>query len=198
MQPSLTDSLRDKTRKSKMSPPPSTSPNCLPVDQPSTSSNMGPRDIPESNEERDIPESNEDQSTGPPYTSPLLPASSLSTPDLFDQFPTSRAPLKRIRKRIQSPESDMAVEPSIPPSRDHPEMNEDPPIVQPEPPSDFTRAIINDYTSFPECTFPPEAKEVVWPGGQFKTKLPWISDPKDDTINLLQNVRPIYTSIYYI
>jgi hypothetical protein len=48
--------------------------------------------------------------------------------------------------------------------------------------------ILPNYTQIPGCEFPPNSKEVIWPGGTFKTKLPWISDPEESDKNVLQNV----------
>ena len=45
-----------------------------------------------------------------------------------------------------------------------------------------------DLTSIPGCTFPPNSKEMMWPGWSIITKLPWVSHPAQPDINILQNV----------
>lgn len=67
-----------------------------------------------------------------------------------------------------------------------------PPILEhppPTPQSDTTRpSHLLDFTTLPGNPFPPQASDVLWPGGSVKTKLPWISDPEDPQKNILQNV----------
>jgi hypothetical protein len=62
------------------------------------------------------------------------------------------------------------------------------PEISDEPSRVIPSLEVEDLTSLPGSIFPPEAKEVVWPGGSVRTKLPWISDPEDGGKNLLQKV----------
>ena len=84
--------------------------------------------------------------------------------------------------------------PSPAPLSDNHEQRNHPPqsltSTTPQPPSRPSSpvTILRDYTSISETTFPPQAKDIIWPGGAVKTKLPWISDPKNPESNLLLNV----------
>ena len=51
---------------------------------------------------------------------------------------------------------------------------------------------LKDYTHYPGEPFPPQSKDVIWPGGIFKTKLPWISEAQSPDINLLQDVSKFF------
>ena len=64
-----------------------------------------------------------------------------------------------------------------------------PPSFQPLP-SHTIHPDLKDYTDIPDCPLPVKAKDVIWPGEGIKTKLPFIADPQNPDINLLQNVLP--------
>jgi hypothetical protein len=65
------------------------------------------------------------------------------------------------------------------------EDNNEPPLPQPTPPP---YPLIKDLSSILGFTFPTQSKVVMWPGGIYKTRLPWVSDPDDPEKNLLENV----------
>ena len=45
-----------------------------------------------------------------------------------------------------------------------------------------------DYTSYKDFPFPKNSKDITWPGGKIKTKLPWVDNPEKPGENLIQKV----------
>lgn len=85
----------------------------------------------------------------------------------------------RVKKKQREAENDMESQADA----RIPDM--DPPPAQPTPP---TFPLVRDLT-IPNASFPIQSKVVMWPGGGYKTRLPWVSDPNDPEINLLLDVR---------
>ena len=76
-----------------------------------------------------------------------------------------------------------------------PSTVENPRLTLRLPPRPRSKKPFYDYTSIPGCVFPSHSKDVVWPGGTIKTKLPWILDPKHPERNLIENVINIFIII---
>ena len=79
------------------------------------------------------------------------------------------------------------TDPALPQQTDPPLPQPTPP--PPPPPTPSPNPPIKDLSSFPGFAVPPQSKVVMWPGGIFKTRLPWVSDPHNPEKNLLEDVR---------